>query len=376
MTVHDRPGALQEIGALLEAQRPRSVLLACDPRAYEACGAAAALDGALSRWPLRRVEVTAKVPQAADIHRLAERIRGAGIDFIVAVGGGTVLDTAKAAAVWPLDAADPDMVAAGAQPLAAIAIPKLLVPTTAGTGAEATPFAVVYVGTRKHSLVDPRMPGEQVILAPELTYSLPPRLTAETGCDALAQAIESHWSLRATAASRIASRQALELALGSLQAAVNRPDPASRRAMLTAAHLSGRAIAVSRTTAAHSLSYPMTARFGIAHGHAVMLTLPHFFPGFDPPEAARFRPGADPIIVERSFRELLQQLGVVDGAAARDRLLALMDEIHLETRLSRLGIDAGGRQAILDEGFTADRIENHPLQVDRRDAEAILAAIA
>jgi len=373
--VYDGPDSLAEIGPILEREAPRSLLILRDSRSYGACGAAQKIDPQLSGRSVAIVDIAVKIPTVEDIGSVIAQIRRVSSDFIIAVGGGTVLDIAKAASV--LQATEGDLRAAirDGEALSGSAIPKILVPTTAGTGAESTPFAVVYIAGKKHSLYDSRLPGEYIILAPELTHSLNGRITAETGCDALAQAVEGYWSIRATPESKTFSAEALTLILKNLPPAVRSPDPPNRRAMLLGAHLAGKSIAVARTTVAHSLSYPLTARFGIAHGHAVMLTLPYFFPLLDRADADAISKGANLATVRRNFSELLAILGVRSGDEAMEKLLALMDSLGLERRLSAFGIGSGDIETILQSGFTPDRVENHPCKIGYREVEAILRHI-
>ena len=152
--------------------------------------------------------------------------------------------------------------------------PVFAFPTTAGSGAEATHFAVAYKDRVKKSIGHLRVRPARVALVPEFTYSLSPYQTACTGFDAVSQAIESLWAKGATDESRAFARRAIEC-LGRLDKAVADPDPATREAMQLGAYWSGRAIDISKTTAAHALSYLLTARHGVPHGHAVAMVFPY-----------------------------------------------------------------------------------------------------
>lgn len=181
--------------------------------------------------------------------------------LLVAIGGGSAIDVAKGVV---------DRVLASGSPAPLLAA----IPTTAGSGSDATRFAVLYKDGKKLSLDRPELRPSLVVLDAALTASLPSYPTATTGLDAIAQAIESLWAVRSCAESDAFAREALSLLLPAIARAVKTGAADARAAMLRGAHLSGRAIDLTRTTAAHALSYAFTSHLGIPHGHAVWLTLP------------------------------------------------------------------------------------------------------
>jgi alcohol dehydrogenase class IV len=149
----------------------------------------------------------------------------------------------------------------------------IAIPTTAGSGSEATHFAVVYRDGEKHSVAHASLRPAAAIVDPALTANLPPDLSAHSGLDALCQAVESIWSIHATEDSLAPAQAALALTWQHLETAVNEPTPAARSAMAWGAHLAGQAINLTQTTAPHAMSYTLTSAFGIPHGAAVALTL-------------------------------------------------------------------------------------------------------
>jgi len=178
---------------------------------------------------------------------------------MVAIGGGSVIDLAKL--LLHHMRVRPRFVA---------------VPTTAGSGSEATPFAVAYEDGEKISVASPALLPDWALLDPGLLSGQTAFQRAVSGMDALAQAIESIWSLHATEASRALAGEAIRLLLQHLPAFVEGREEAGR-AVLEAAHGAGKAIAMTRTTGPHALSYYLTSRHGIPHGQAVAFFLPLFF---------------------------------------------------------------------------------------------------
>jgi alcohol dehydrogenase class IV len=370
-----RPGAVHDLRGILDDLGPATVLLVRGGESYRRSGAAEAIEPMLAPLSVATVCDVAPNPTVESVAEAITRFREAGPDVVVAVGGGSVLDLAKAARGL---ANEPD-------PRAAIrsgtvsdvpAVPLVAVPTTAGTGSEATHFSAVYVDGVKHSVGHPAFRPDHVVLDPELTTSMSPRTTAETGLDALSQAMESLWSTRSTEESRAHAQRALELAWGSLEQAVRAPTMGLRVAMCEAAHLSGLAIDVSRTTAAHALAYSITVRHGVAHGHAVALTLGPLleYNGAVSPDDCVDPRGAD--FVRARIEDVLAVLGARDGSEGRQALASLMERIGLEASLSGAGVTTqAARRAIVD-AVDADRLANNPRVLDTAALHALVREAA
>lgn len=211
----------------------------------------------------------------SEVERLRTGLPAKAPEIVIAVGGGTVMDAAKvlnailASALPAAGLLAEDLSEVLRRPVR----PLLAIPTTAGTGAEATSFAVLYDGDKKHSIEHPALMPSDVLLVPDFTASVPPYQAACSGFDAFAQATESLWARGATDESRAYARKALRLCR-CLPDAVHAPTPLVRADMQQAAYWSGRAINISKTTAAHAFSYVLTAHYGVPHGHAVAMLLP------------------------------------------------------------------------------------------------------
>lgn len=219
-------------------------------------------------------------PQLDDLDAAVQRFASRQFGVIVAVGGGSAIDTAKALSVaLPSGVARPldRVLRNGEQRLWGRAIPVVAVPTTAGTGAEVTPFATVWDSEThaKHSVAGDLVYPVRAILDPTLTLTVPPDETVHSGLDAVSHALESVWNKHRTPVSLAYSVSALRLAVDALPKVLRDPaDLASRTAMQQASLLSGLAISQTRTAIAHSISYPLTSRFGVPHGLACSFTLP------------------------------------------------------------------------------------------------------
>lgn len=291
-------------------------------------------------------------PQETDINLASEFLKKRSPEIIIAVGGGSVLDTAKSARY-----------------LSNLTCPLIAIPTTSGTGSESTQFATYYNGDIKCSFDFPEILPEYVVLSEYFTRSLPPYIVAETGADALCQSIESYWSIASTNESRELSERAIKIITKNLKKAVISPDYDSRLSMLKASNISGRAINITRTTAAHSVSYPMTSFFGVPHGQAVSITLPHFLDfnlGVVPDDCNDIR-GVD--FVKENLSHLAKLLNGSSG------LKKLFKEVGLKTKLSQLNIKYEDIGVIVKNGFTPSRVKNNPRSVTEISLNELLESI-
>ena len=341
---------LSALPRLLEGLGPP--LLVRDPLAWEASGAAAALEPALRELGAVAFEGQGDSPTLEQMQRAASLAEAEGCRVIVAVGGGTSIDTAKGAA-WCLAGGAIDR--APRAPLLTL----VAVPTTAGTGSEATHFAVCWHEGVKHSLADERLRPKHAIVDSNLHLSLPPRLTATTGLDALCQSLESLWAHSSNEASRADGARAAQLILGALETAVTQPSPESRRQMARGAHLAGRAIDVSKTTTPHALSYALTHDHGVPHGFAVALT-------FGACLQLRHERAEGPAGTE----EVTALLGGTPEAALAN-FRALLTSCGAPTRLQEVGIKEGDLEA-LAAAVNSERLANDTLAPTPEELRRIL----
>ena len=367
-----RPGSITELGRILAGLQPASALLVTGGESYRRSGASEVVEPLLAQLTVERVAGVVPNPALDQVEEVIEALRRSSPDVVLAVGGGSVIDVTKAARGLAHVADPTEAVRSGTPPDPPAVPPLVAVPTTAGTGSEATHFAVVYIDGVKNSVGHPSFRPEHVVLDPELTRSLPARTTAETGLDALAQAMESMWSTRSNEESLGHARTALELAWTNIEAAAETGAIEHRTAMCRAAHLSGRAIDVSRTTAAHALSYRLTTRYGVAHGHAVALFLGAVL---EHNAGVTERDCTDPRgvdFVQARIGEVLRVLDVEDPAGGRRALTSLLERLGLETGLAAVGVGTPAERRALAEHADPVRQETNPRALDpQRLAELI-----
>jgi len=205
-----------------------------------------------------------------------EAARRGKCDIVVGIGGGSAMDVAKAvAALLPNKGRAADFL--GLNKVPGPGIPTIMVPTTAGTGSEVT-FTAVFLRknlNKKEGMNSPYLYPTMALLDPALTLSLPPQPTAATGIDALCHAVESYTSVNSSPMSEMVSLEAIRLIAENLRTCVhNGRNLEARESMLLGSLYAGLGLANAGVGAAHSLSYPLGGKYGIAHGVANTLMLP------------------------------------------------------------------------------------------------------
>lgn len=223
----------------------------------------------------------AEEPTLDTVHHGINLAKAQQCDLVIGIGGGSVLDTGKAVAALITNPGDPlnylEVIGRG-QPLTQPPLPYIAIPTTAGTGAEVTRNAVL--GSPEHrvkvSLRSPLMLPRLAVIDPELTYDLPPALTASTGLDALAQLLEPFVSNKANPLTDAICREGLKRVARSLRRAYEQGhDPAAREDMALASLLGGLALANAKLGAVHGFAGPLGGMFPAPHGAICAALLPH-----------------------------------------------------------------------------------------------------
>ncbi len=348
--------ALREILTSYHAKR---VLLVTGLTAYAESGAEEKIEPLLHDIGVEKFCGFSANPKLSEALEGVELCRKLNPDIIIAVGGGSSIDMAKLIAILSTNDVSPYLLVSGEAKISKAAIPLVAIPTTAGTGSEVTHFAVVYSNGTKYSLAHDYMLPSHAIIDSSLSWNMSPTLTAVTGLDALCQAIESYWSVHATVESKKLARESIKLASQSLENAVNDPDKKSRRNMTRASFLAGKAINLTKTTAPHALSYYLTSQFGIAHGHAVALTIGSFFK-INTDKSLGVNDVRGRSYVEKTMKELCETLNCDSAEACNDFFSELLLSLSLEKKLSSLGV-TGNHLGDIVASVNVERLKNHPV---------------
>jgi alcohol dehydrogenase class IV len=335
------PGTVREVGFEAEKIGGTRALIVTD-QVLRGVGMVDRVADGLSGSSVALVGIFDKVPPNSEVQvveRGAALARELGSDILIALGGGSVMDTAKGMNLLLSEGGSLlDYEGAGllSRPLG----PMIAIPTTAGTGSEVTMFALIKNDAQglKLAFNSPYLMPDVALLDPELTLSLPPGLTAATGMDALTHAIEAYVSLYAEPISDALALHAIRMIAANLhQAVVHGDDLEARGSMLLAANMAGMAFSNALLGIVHAIAHACGGRFGLAHGLANSILLPYGMEFNLGEAAARYAGVAAALGVETS--------GLNDEAAGRAGIAAvrqLSRDCGLPQRLSQVGVERSG----------------------------------
>lgn len=349
-----------------------NVLLVCGENSYDASGARARLEPMFEGKRFTKVSGFEINPKLFDLVRTLKELKGESFDVVLAVGGGSSLDMGKLLSLFLSIPLGPESWLDGDREPVENIVPLVAVPTTAGSGSEATHFAVCYRRGVKHSVSHPKLLPKVAVVDPDVLTSAPAYVRAACGMDALCQAIESYWNVGSTGESMRLARDAAKLTLSNLRDYVEEGSLASRLAMGQAAHAAGQAINITKTTAPHALSYTLSSSWNLAHGHAVAVMLVPFlvFNSHIEEESCIDPRGLDHVrAVMDEIRAWTDQPSL---EACGTYLRKFAGSLGLEMNLRALGVTSHEDLAQIGNAVNVERLRNNPRRVTPEDIEAIL----
>jgi len=365
------PGSSAQLGDMAAGMGIRRALVVTDPGIINF----GLLDAAVANLEANNIalniyaDVVADPPESVvlDAVRAAQEF---GCDGVIGFGGGSSMDVAKLLAV----------LIKGEQPLADIygvdqitggRLPLIQVPTTAGTGSEATMVSIITTGeTTKAGVVSRTLLADKIILDAGLTTGLPPAVTAATGIDAMVHAIEAFTTKnKKNPLSDMLAREALRLMAGNIETAVKQGDNLeARSAMLLGAMLAGQAFANAPVAAVHALAYPLGGNYHIPHGLSNSLVLPHVLRFNGPGAGHQYAELASIILPGKTLPE--DPLAVTELLATY--FLQLAEDLGLPTTLRQMSIDEADLPMLAEQAMLQQRLLiNNPRDVSFDDALAI-----
>ncbi len=364
------PGSSDELGASVRELSSKHILIVTDAEIL----ALGLLDSALTSLKKSGIavtifsEVVADPPESVVFSGL-ELARKAGCDGVVGFGGGSSLDVAKLLAVL-IKSKQSLAEIYGVDKIDGSRLPLIQIPTTAGTGSEATMVSIITTGkATKAGVVSRSLLADNIILDASLTLGLPAHVTAATGIDAMVHAIEAFTSVRLkNPLSDMLAKQSLSMLSTNISKAVhNGNDLSARQEMLIGAMLAGQAFANAPVAAVHALAYPLGGNYHIPHGLSNSLVLPHVL-RFNEPSAASLYYQLVPSIFGLD-KALMQGQSTVMLAGY---FLDLARDFGLPTALRELDIPEDDLEMLADEAMLQTRLLiNNPREMEKSDALAI-----
>ncbi len=344
---------LNSLDDILKSVNPKQILVVCDKVMFD-------------KWPLKKMLEERKInyvwfndfepnPKYDDIIKGIEMFNNNSCDFIISIGGGSSIDTAKIIKLYSvLDYKNGITDNYKYNP-----IKHLAIPTTAGTGSESTRYSVCYYEGKKQSITHDSIVPDYVILEPELLMGLPMYQKKATIMDALCQGIESYWSVNSTLESKEYAKLSMKIILEELNQYLNDNNIEITSKMLHASNLAGKAINITQTTAAHAMSYKLTSLYRIAHGHAVAITLPYIWEYMEN--------NLDKCIDNRGkeyLKETLNELREIVGGYSKFK------EIYDSLGLEKPEVDETDLTTLVDS-VNPVRLKNNPVELDKNSIRDI-----
>ena len=286
-------------------------------------------------------------------------------DCVVAVGGGSALDLAKCVKAYSSMKDDEEYIA---QPIEENGVPFIAVPTTAGTGSEATRYAVIYLNGIKQSITHTSLIPQTVVFDSSALSTLPLYQKKSTLLDALCHSIESYWSINSTDESKVYAEKALRLILDNSNAYLS-GDNSVNPEMFKAANLAGKAINITQTTAGHAMCYKLTSLYGIAHGHAAALCVRKLMP-FMVGNTALCVDARGESYLKKTFGELAAIMRCKDADELGERFEEIFSSLDLKTPPHK-----EEDILLLTESVNTVRLKNNPVALDAESIERLYREI-
>lgn len=295
-----------------------------------------------------------------------EIYRNSNCDGIIAIGGGSAMDVAKCIKLYIFADLSKPLIE---QEKAQTNVRLFAIPTTAGTGSEATRFSVVYYKGNKQSVTHDSIIPDYVLLDGAVLDKLPEYQRKVTGFDALSHGIESFWSVNSTDDSREISKQAIRMILDNFDGYIANI-PENNDAMLRAANLAGQAINITQTTAGHAMSYKLTSLYGLAHGHAVAICLIGLWKFMD---YEIFAGHEESVADERGLAFLQETFTELEKLITVDEFEAIVRKCGLNA--PAFFANAESEIAALADEVNPTRLKNNPVILEKGDLQRLYRSV-
>ena len=338
------PGAVENIEKVLLKIKAKNILLVRGNQSFIKSGAKDAFTSISDKYNVVEFSDFSVNPKLEEAKHGYDLFKSNNIEVIIAIGGGSVIDTAKIIKYLAIQENSKNT-----------DIPFIVAPTTAGTGSEATHFAVVYIDGVKDSWADNALIPTVSIVDANLLRGQTKYQIAVSGLDAFAQGVESLWSVNATEESKRYSEKSIKLMWENLVNAVNGNEEALKN-IAEGSNWAGKAINISKTTAAHALSYHITSEFNLPHGHAVSLFLPYFmtYNLYLKNKDAETYSNDNEILVK-----LMKLFSIDDVSKLEEGIKSFINNLGVEINFEKLGIAKDDLITIL-QSANPERLQNNP----------------
>ena len=340
----------------------KKIFVLCGKKSFVNSGAENLLKN-ISNKEIKLFYKKSEIPILEELIEIIKDIKNFKPDLFLAIGGGAVIDYAKIANVVDIRPDLAELIVNYTYPFKKKYTKLAVIPTTAGSGAEVTSNAVIYVDGIKHSFESELLIPDHFFLIPEFLISAPNKIKASSGFDAIAQALESLVSRKSNDKSVEYASKSLRVSINSFISFINEPNMKNATEMSIASNLAGKAISISKTTAPHAASYPFTSLFNISHGHAVSLFFEKFFK-FNYDNIDKSETSFD---LKKRFDLIFNLFDVQDINGFNSKISLIKKSANLEDDLTKFNIDIIKSSEDVLKGINLLRLGNNPVKIDGKD---------
>ena len=346
----------------------KKIFVLCGKKSFVNSGAENLLKN-ISNKEIKLFYKKSEIPILEELIEIIKDIKNFKPDLFLAIGGGAVIDYAKIANVVDIRPDLAELIVNYTYPFKKKYTKLAVIPTTAGSGAEVTSNAVIYVDGIKHSFESELLIPDHFFLIPEFLISAPNKIKASSGFDAIAQALESLVSRKSNDKSVEYASKSLRVSVNSFISFINEPNMKNATEMSIASNLAGKAISISKTTAPHAASYPFTSLFNISHGHAVSLFFEKFFK-FNYENIDKSETSFD---LKKRFDLIFNLFDVQDINGFNSKISLIKKKANLEDDLTKFNIDIIKSSEDVLKGINLLRLGNNPVKIDGKDILNIIS---
>ena len=358
----------QDLANFLKHEKFEKIFILSGKKSYVGSGAKKILNKYLKNKITKYYFKCSPYPEISELKKIIFSLRKFSPDLIVAVGGGSVLDYAKMANVIENTENLVKQIINSSYLIKKKFTQLVAIPTTAGSGAETTSSAVIYIDKIKYSLESEIIKPDYFFLIPELAINASKKIKSSSGFDSIAQAVESLISKKSNSQSMKFAKKSLNISVKYYLDYLRKPNFENTSAMCIAANLSGKAINISRTTAPHAVSYPFTSLYNISHGHAVSLTLEKFLKF----NFINYKKASCNFDLNLRYKSIFNIFGVKNIVELENFFIEMKKKAKLESNFEKLKINLSLNIDRLISNINLQRLQNNPINLNKKDIRTIL----
>ena len=346
----------------------QKILIICGKFSYKDSGAEKIIREVLKNKEISIFYKESSFPEFEELIQVIEIIKKNSPDLIIAIGGGSVIDYAKISNVLVNCENIRSKIINSSYKIKKKFAYLVAIPTTAGSGAEVTSNAVIYIDGIKYSVEAKELRPDNFFLIPDLVLSATKKIKSSSGFDAIAQALESLISKKSNFQSLIFAKRSLKISLENYLGFIVKPNLSNTSAMCLASNLAGEAINISKTTAPHAVSYPFTSMYGISHGHAVSLTLNKFLKF----NYINIKKSTCKFDLNERYNIMFRLTKTKNINNFIDYINNLKKKANLESNFNKLGVNINKDYNNIILKVSSSRLLNNPIEIKKKDLKKII----